>query len=145
MLDYTIRDSGKGDLDFILGLIEQTFKECIIEAHGEWNEAGQRVHWQNTLDSNLHKIIEVDNTPIGLYAAKEDANQVILDLLFITPEYQGNGIGSALVDQLIADAKKKSKSLTLDVLKSNTKAKTFYEDKGFSVIKEDTKRFYLQY
>ncbi len=145
MPDYTIRNSERGDLDFILDPTRETFKEHVIKAHGKWDKTKQRKDWETNLDPEFHKIIELNRKRIGLYATTEDSVNITLDLVFLTPEYQGKGIGSQIVNNLIEEAEKKSKSLTLKVLRSNIDARTFYENKGFQVVKEDEKRFYLEY
>jgi N-acetylglutamate synthase-like GNAT family acetyltransferase len=142
---FTIRDARKSDVSFIVDLIESTFKDCIILTHGTWNKQDQYNSWERDLNTDYHKIIEVERKPIGLFAKSENNSKIVLDLVFILPEYQGSGIGSNILQSLISEAQEASKSLSLKVLKSNAKAKQFYEQKGFLVVKEDDKRFYLNY
>jgi GNAT superfamily N-acetyltransferase len=144
MLDYNIRNSKPEDLDFILDLVEETFKEHIIKTHGKWNLNEQHEYWQNNLDPAYHKIIESNKDPIGIYAVSRRQDEIVLDLIFLLPEYQGLGIGSNLLFKLIEESKNKSKKLRLRSLRSNRKAIEFYLKKGFKIYKEDEKRIYLE-
>jgi putative acetyltransferase len=53
--------------------------------------------------------------------------------LFVHPDYQGQGIGSQLIDH----AKRLHPVLSLDVFKQNTKSRRFYEKCGFKVTAEN--------
>lgn len=54
-----------------------------------------------------------------------------LAALFVAPEYQGNGVGSALLNWV----KEKSKGyLTVNVYEENNKARQFYNHSGFFEI-----------
>lgn len=144
MLDFIIRDSKPEDLDFILELVEETFKEHIMKTHGKWNLNEQREYWQNNLDPAYHKIIESNKDPIGIYAVSRRQDEIVLDLIFLLPEYQGQGIGSHLLAELINESKQGRNPLRLRSLRSNQAAIDFYLHKGFKIYQEDGKRIYLE-
>ena len=52
--------------------------------------------------------------------------------IFVTPEYQYQGVGRALMDHVAASRT----HLELDVFKANVKARRFYELCGFRVVNE---------
>jgi ribosomal protein S18 acetylase RimI-like enzyme len=60
----------------------------------------------------------------------------------IAPEYQGRGIGTAITNGIIAEARRDGLSVTLRVLKVNP-ARHLYERLGFIVIKEDETHYYM--
>lgn len=64
---------------------------------------------------------------------------LLMDGIFVTEMARGQGVGSALLDAICADAKSKNLSkVRLDVIDSNPKAKALYKRKGFREI-ETTK------
>jgi GNAT superfamily N-acetyltransferase len=61
-----------------------------------------------------------------------------LDGLFVEPDLWGGGIGRALIDAAVHDARQRGLSLTVI---ANPRAKGFYENCGFSVEGEEQTRF----
>ena len=56
-----------------------------------------------------------------------------LSVLAVSAEAEGQGVGTALIDQCIAWAKDQgSDRLTLSALVTNSRARALYERKGFS-------------
>ena len=63
----------------------------------------------------------------------------VIHLLCTDPDLHGRGIGAALVNHLIAEARSQGKkSLRLDVLHTNKPAARLYENAGFSKRREVT-------
>lgn len=69
-----------------------------------------------------------DATVIGFYSLCDDN----LAAIFVAPECQGRGVGKELLD----DAKRRRRVLTLSVYKENTASCQFYLEQGFSIIRE---------
>jgi ribosomal protein S18 acetylase RimI-like enzyme len=61
----------------------------------------------------------------------------------ILPEWQGRGIGSAVVRSLMREAASRQKPLTLRVLHINQRARTLYERLGFQPFREIETHSYL--
>jgi hypothetical protein len=64
MNDFRLRPSEKNDVNFIIFLIESTFKEHIIATWGNWDEKNQYEYWGKNLKSDIHKIIVINNTNV---------------------------------------------------------------------------------
>jgi ribosomal protein S18 acetylase RimI-like enzyme len=71
-----------------------------------------------------------DGSPVGFVTAQRDDAEVILYGLYVHPDWQGKGIGSALLDAVIADHPE-AKAIRLEVLKDNAAAIAWYQAKGF--------------
>jgi ribosomal protein S18 acetylase RimI-like enzyme len=71
-----------------------------------------------------------DGTPVGHAMAQRDGAEIILYSLYVHPEWQGKGIGSALLDAVIA-GHPEAKAIRLEVLKDNAAAIAWYRTKGF--------------
>ncbi len=64
-MDYSFRDAHKNDLDFILRLIELSFKDCILKTWGKWDFQEQYTIWKEKLSSQKRfEIIQRKNTDI---------------------------------------------------------------------------------
>ncbi len=67
------------------------------------------------------------------WGAREDQDHRISDL-WVAPEFQGQGIGTALLGALEAEVAALGMDAELETLASNSKAIHFYERHGFVVI-----------
>jgi N-acetylglutamate synthase-like GNAT family acetyltransferase len=83
-------------------------------------------------------IAELDGRVAGFAAVIMSEQAAELDGLFVEPDHWGEGIGRALADHAVHEARKKG--LTLSVVASPT-ALGFYEKCGFSVEGEAETRF----
>jgi ribosomal-protein-alanine N-acetyltransferase len=77
-------------------------------------------------------VAELAGHPVG-WGAREDRNQHISDL-WVGPEFQGQGVGTALLAALEAEiASLGFTRAELETMAGNTKAIGFYERRGFVV------------
>ena len=67
------------------------------------------------------------------------AGEIYIDTIAVSPDFQGKGIGSKILDFLIEEiAIKQNQTLGLLVDFDNPSAKKLYEKKGFVVVGEKT-------
>lgn len=92
---------------------------------------------ERRLKHSLILVAEADNTITGFanFTQVNEQGQVELSAIYLYPEYQGEGIGSALLNAGI-EKLDNVKEIHLDVEKENRIGKTFYEAKGFKAVKE---------
>lgn len=88
-------------------------------------------------------MIAVDGVPAGrLYVHRGDAEIRIVDIALL-PEHRGGGIGTALLEELLAEADTSGKSVTIHVERQN-RALRFYERLGFSVAEDKGVYLFLE-
>lgn len=92
---------------------------------------------ERRLKHSLILVAEADNTITGFanFTQVNEQGQVELSAIYLYPEYQGEGIGSALLNAGI-EKLDNVKEIHRDVEKENRIGKTFYEAKGFKAVKE---------
>ena len=62
---------------------------------------------------------------------------------YVAAEYQNQGIGTQILRDLISEARRKSKSVSLGVLKNNP-ARRLYERTGFKVMGENEYKYFMR-
>ena len=77
-----------------------------------------------------------------MLSLEERVEDVFLRAIEIHPDYQGQGIGTAIIRKIIAEGALKMKPVFLQVLKVNP-AKRLYERLGFSVVNETPTHFHM--
>jgi ribosomal protein S18 acetylase RimI-like enzyme len=81
-------------------------------------------------------ILVVENEKIqGFYIITLENKRLFLNHLYIDPEFQGNGIGRKLLEQVMDIARESGKSIELEALKES-RSNSFYCTNGFIKIGE---------
>ncbi|MFD1927487.1 GNAT family N-acetyltransferase [Sporosarcina siberiensis] len=82
-------------------------------------------------------VAEMENKIVGFasFTPVNDERQSELSAIYLYPNSQGKGIGTALLQKGIGELEN-IKEIHIDVEKENIIGKTFYEAKGFKTIKE---------
>ncbi|MDE3000095.1 MAG: N-acetyltransferase [Gemmatimonadota bacterium] len=131
-----IRKAVQTDVDFTFAVKEAAFREYVEKVWG-WDGAYQReLHELRFASQDVH-IIQYQGIDVGYFSTSSTADSVRVDQIFILPEYQRKGLGSACMSRIVADARAREKAVTLQVLKINTRGIAFYRRLGFSIVDED--------
>lgn len=65
-----------------------------------------------------------------------DNDRFLMDGIFVAPEARGKGVGSALLNAVMEEGRKRGyPSVRLDVIDKNPRAKALYERHGFETVK----------
>lgn len=131
-----IRKADSADVDFTFAVKEAAFREYVEKVWG-WDGADQReLHEVRFASQDVH-IVQYRGTDVGYFSTSSTADRVRVVQIFILPEYQRKGLGSACMRLIVSDASAQEKSVRLQVLKINTRAIAFYRRLGFSIVDED--------
>jgi ribosomal protein S18 acetylase RimI-like enzyme len=138
---FTIRQSNADDAPLFYRVIEQTMREFIIATWGRWNES--RVLQESCEDSISPnaQVIQISDVAVGVFLVERYSTHIQLEQIYLLPEYQQLGIGSALISSLITEASQSQLPIRLRVMAINP-AKKFYEKVGF-IVTEATPEFFL--
>jgi ribosomal protein S18 acetylase RimI-like enzyme len=111
-------------------------KQAFLRMQGEAQDADYRRKWPDA----RYLVVEVDGEPVGrLYRrdiVDEDPPELRLMDIALLPQWRNRGIGSALLDALLAEATARGLTVTLHVERWNP-ARTLYERLGFVDRGED--------
>jgi ribosomal protein S18 acetylase RimI-like enzyme len=107
-----------------------------------WDEDWQAAHFCENFDLSGKRIIQQAWTDIGCLAVHDEEDHIFLSYIALTPAFQGIGIGSRLIEEVLLQARSKEIPVTLKVLKSNP-AKTLYERLGFTVTETTSTHYFM--
>lgn len=117
----------------------------VIEKTWEWDEAWQRNDFDRRFGEYVVSIIEREGRPAGALWLESKPDSIYIHELQVLPEYQGRGIGTAVVRRLIDEASRNGLSVTLSVVAANPRAKLLYERLGFEVTEFDAPFFRMRH
>lgn len=78
-----------------------------------------------------------DGAPIGIAGVQPDGDVLILRKLYVHPEFQRTGAGSALLDEVVSIASHAFTAVRLEHMIGNERAGRFYAARGFVAIGTD--------
>lgn len=96
-----------------------------------WNEAAQRRTIEQALADEGASILVVEASDAGWLHVTETRFDIHLGHLYLEPAQRNKGLGTRFLTWMSERARRKEKDFTLDVLLTNTRAKTLYERLGF--------------
>jgi GNAT superfamily N-acetyltransferase len=141
----TFRPITDADLPFLARVYASTRMEEL--AVTDWSDAqkaaflqsqfdAQHFHYQKHFVGSDFLIVERAGTPVGrLYLARWTSEHRIVDISLL-PEHRGGGIGSALLRDLLDEAARAGKAVTIHVEKFNP-AMNLYRRLGFVAAGEE--------
>jgi GNAT superfamily N-acetyltransferase len=89
------------------------------------------------------RILMVDGSDVGWIQSTARENELFLTQIFVDGPFQRRGIGTHVMNRLIAEATEAGKAMCLDVVKFNP-ALRLYERLGFGIIGGDDRKFYMK-
>jgi GNAT superfamily N-acetyltransferase len=134
----SLRPATSADWDRAWAIQEAAFRDLVTRTWGGWTAAqvrGCALAWNvaRTL------IIEDDGEMIGWLRRERSPSHDWLDLVVVAPEHQGRGVGTSILQRLIADARSRRVPLWLSVYQDN-RARALYARLGFAEHPRDDLR-----
>ena len=132
MVWYSFQEATKHDEATIFDLYGRVMKEYITQIWG-WDQEWQENEFKKHFNPENITVVKQEKKAIGYSQIEDQGNQLYIRMLLLLPNHQRKGIGSRLLNAVIAKAKAQSKGIALQVFKVNKQAKRFYEHHGFDV------------
>jgi GNAT superfamily N-acetyltransferase len=131
----TLRVAEPSDMEFLFSLLEVALGPYVERTYGRWDRAEQHARFVAGTRPETHQVVELAGRPIGCLAVAWLPDLVKLHRVFLLPAFQGRGIGSHLVSQVLARARAANLPVRLRVLKVNP-AQRLWGRLGFTVVGE---------
>ena len=142
--EVSLRPATADDSEFACRTTRESMHEYVLATWGRWNEEEVRQRSSENIAEGLTQVIELENTAIGIQVVERAPDSIHLLQIFILPEYQRRGIGSMLIERLLAEARSARLPLRLSVLRVNP-AFALYQRMGFKVVDATPERYFMEY
>lgn len=119
------------DFEFVRRVHHAAYREVVVRQFGEWDEAAQDGFFERVWSGGPRYVIEDDGERCGYCAVEREDDGMMLRELVLLPEHQGRRLGTRVIVGLIEEAAAEGMPLRLNVLRSNTRARSLYERLGF--------------
>ena len=139
MQQFEVRQATPGDRDTIYRIHREAMRPYVEQVWG-WDEEYQERRFRESYDHSETQVVLVDGIAVGLLRVSESESAVFIDQVEIVPDYQDRGIGTALINDLLA----RGRPVELRVMKVNADARRLYERLGFRVIDDNEKHYHVR-
>lgn len=139
---YALRAVSQGDYDFLRALHHAALRDVVEQTWGWDDEVQDRFfadHW-NPADK---QIIVVDGRDVGMLSLERRPDEWFLAGIMLLPEHQNQGLGTAVIRDVLSDARASGLPVTLQALKVN-RARRLYEHLGFSTTGETETHLHMR-
>lgn len=140
-LEFRLRPAVDDDCPFIERLYIGTM-EPLLSAFDAWDIKKNMASFKKYYRVSEAKIIVVDDIDAGWFQVHDCPEEISLRQIHIEQKYRSRKIGTKIVKNLIRDATRQGKRLTLLVVKNNP-ALNLYQRLGFVIAGEDETKFHL--
>ena len=127
---WTLRPATADDRDFVVEVNRVALGPYLEPTFG-WDEAARDAYFDERFDASGGQVVQVDGVDVGELLVEERPGELVLVRLAVLPDWQGRGIGSAIVRMLAERARELESALALRVFKTNPRAAQLYESRGF--------------
>jgi len=141
-MDISLRAACDQDFAFARDVYFVTMR-WIIERLFGWDQVREEEKFARFFKLDEVRIITADGRDVGWIQEEVKDGGINLGSFYVVPEMQRLGIGTYVLQRLLAHASEQSKPITLAVVKINP-ARLFYERHGFRIVHEDEHKFYMR-
>lgn len=139
--DLRRRAATEADIPALLALREATMRMHMLNSGADASPDSMRAR---LLHGYRHaQVLLRGDRIVGLLKLDRSGADHVVAQIQLAPELQGQGLGKALLQEYIAEARAAGRDVTLHVLKANP-ARGLYERLGFVVEGEDEHEFHMR-
>ena len=140
-MQIVLRPAVSQDFEYCKRLYFTGMKK-IIEELG-LDMSAQAASFLQNWDLAEVRIIAVGNSEVGWLQSSVRDDGLFVAQLFVDDPFQGQGIGTEVMNRLIGEASRLNQAVCLAVVKTNP-ALRLYERLGFHITHEDDRKFYMK-
>ncbi|MEM7154800.1 MAG: GNAT family N-acetyltransferase [Myxococcota bacterium] len=118
------------DFDQLWALHRQSHRGFVEQGGESWNEAQQRVAFTRAFATQDMQRVEVDGETVGMLSVAWDESPVVVHAVELWPQWQGRGLGTRLVHDVLLRAQQLECGVEVEVHAANP-ARALFERLGF--------------
>lgn len=140
---YRLRPASEADRAWLRWLHHTTMREGVESMWG-WDEERQDTLFDGNFTTKSLQIVQVEARDVGVIAVTRRPSELFLDNIQLVPDYQGQGLGTALIRDLQGEARAEGMPVALRVIVSN-RARMLYERLGFVITGQSDTHYHLRW
>jgi len=122
------------DFEALVALRIEAMRESL-ERIGRFDPARARERFRSGFSPAHTRHIELGGKRVGFFAVKPEAAGLLLDHLYVHPNYQGQGIGAAVLAQVFSEADQRGLAVLVGALRES-ESNRFYSEREFHLVEQ---------
>jgi ribosomal protein S18 acetylase RimI-like enzyme len=143
--DLLLRSKTDGDFEFVHKTHDEAYYDAIVAQFGDWDQDIEDGFFDDIWKHPNLQVIEYLGKMCGFFCMEDRENEIFINEIVLSPTFQGRGIGSAILGHLKTLSADEGKPLTLEVLKSNNRARLLYKRFGFELTGDNPTHIQMRY
>lgn len=135
-MEFVLRPATPADYRWLWELKRDTMRIYVEQTWGSWEDDAQEAFFRRSYSPDKIQLIMVDGQRAGLLHLEREPDAIFLANIQIHSDFQGRGLGTAVIRSLLQTAQSLRTSVRLQVLKVNSGAQRLYTRLGFIVSGE---------
>jgi len=138
-MEVAFRQANQTDYQWLYDLKVTSMRQYVEEVYG-WDDIIQKKYFDEDFRPDDITIVVVEGSDAGMFELSRDSEGYFMKRIEVHPRYQGRGVGTKIIQEIIRQASSVEEDVRLMVFKVNP-ARNPYERLGFKVV-EETKTHY---
>ena len=138
-----IRPATERDREFCYRVMKEAMRTYVEATYGDWKEEWQLQYHDNEFSLSPPEVVSIDGADVGVWKVLRERQRLVLKTIYLLPQFQRQGLGTSLIQQLIRESEDCGLPIELRYLKVNPVG-ALYERLGFSRIKEEGPHIYVR-
>lgn len=138
-----LRPATPSDRPFVEGIYFDTQRWLIERLFGWRGDDVERAKFNDFYDEKHTQIVQVEGEDVGWLTVLRESDSIEVDSIYISSARHGAGLGTSLLEQIIAEADAEGKPVTISTAKINP-ARRLYNRLGFEVTGESEFKVYME-
>jgi GNAT superfamily N-acetyltransferase len=122
------------DFEALVALRIEAMRESL-ERVGRFDPARARERFRSGFSPAHTRHIELGGKRVGFVVVKPQATELLLDHLYVHPNYKGKGIGGAVLAQVCSEADQSALTVRVGALRES-ESNRFYSERGFQLVEQ---------
>lgn len=128
---YVLRLATPADHERLRQIHHAAFHDAVSATWG-WDDAVQDSMWSEYVETACAlQVIEMDGEVVGYLDVDRQPDHIFVANIALDPTVHGRGIGTGILEAILAESRETEIPVRLDVIKANTRARALYERLGF--------------
>ncbi|HJJ04327.1 MAG TPA: GNAT family N-acetyltransferase [Clostridiaceae bacterium] len=145
MNKYRLEEYKEEYFNILYEMKKDNFKWYVEKLYG-WDEEKQINFLKDFIEEHRNhiRVIKLGNEIIGIFTNYIDENnESVISLFYIDKKYQGQGIGTDILNKQLEVDRKNNRNTILQVFKENP-ARFLYQKVGFKIYEETASHFKMR-
>jgi len=143
-MDYRLIPATQKDQEWLEQLRRATTQELFVATWGGWDEARHLRHTAECWERGGINLIEVDGVLAGMIQLFAHPDVIEVGEIQVQPAYQGRGLGTCVLLDMIARAQAQRKKVSLSTGLKNRRAFELYQRLGFRCVAQSDTHYHME-